>query len=357
MNAYITSYSLQPVNVVEILFTSLCIFGAVLLHHRARFRALCILLLLEAVLMTFNFSEETGLFNQSTLVTPIFTLSTGPAFYFFVRHLVYSDAYWKRRDMLHFLPMMLAIPFTSHTQSVIAIGSLSLITYGTVSYQLLTKYRRASNASSSAAFDMRLSWLTSIIWIFFVLGATDTVRLNLQTELSYSVLNTWYLAHQSAVLILYASLIGFAVKQPLLFNGVSEFDDPKSSFKAKPSPGDASLSKTLFSQIDQHLVDSELFKQPRLSLNDVAGFMKIGVKDVSNAINIGSGKNFCEYINGLRVTEVQRRIDQGVEKHLTLLDIAVESGFNSKSSFNSAFRQFTGLTPSQYQRQVAASKP
>lgn len=356
MNAYITSYSLQPVNVVEILFISLCIFGAVLLHHKVRFRALCVLLLLEAVLMAFNFSEETGLFNQSTLVTPIFTLSTGPAFYLFVRHLVYSDASWKRRDMLHFLPMVLAIPFTSYTQSVIAIGSLSLITYGTVSYRLLTKYRQASDASSSAAFDMRLSWLTSIIWIFLALGATDTVRLNLQTELSYEVLNTWYLAHQFTVLLVYASLIGLALKQPLLFDGLTEFDENKPSFKAKSSLEDASLSKKLFSQIDQQLVDSELFKQPRLSLSDIAAFMEIGVKDVSNAVNIGSGRNFCEYINGLRVTEIQRRIDQGVEEHLTLLDIAIESGFNSKSSFNSAFRQFTGLTPSQYQRQAVASK-
>ncbi len=301
--------------------------------------------------MTFNFSEETGLFNQSILVTPIFTLSTGPAFYLFVRHLVYSDESWKRRDMLHFLPMMLAIPFTSFTQSVIAIGSLSLITYGTISYRLLIKYRRASNDSSSAAIDMRLSWLTTLIWIFLVLGATDMVRLNLQTELSYGVLNTWYLAHQSTVLLLYATLIGFALKQPLLFDGLTEFDEAKSSFE------DRSLSKELFRQIDQQVLNSELFKQPRLSLGDIASFMGIGVKDVSNAVNVGSGKNFCEYINFLRVTEVQRRIDRGIDERLTLLDIAIESGFNSKSSFNTAFKQFTGLTPSQYQRQAAAPTP
>ena len=345
MNAFVTTYALQPVNLVQVLFSALCVYGILLLWHKPRFKALCLLLTLEALLMAFNFSEETGLFAQVFLVTPVFTLCTGPAFYFFVKHLVYAGARWKRHDLLHFMPTMLAIPFTNVTQSVIALGSLSLLTYGVISYRLLGKYLRASKQMSSIAFDMQLNWLRSIMWVFLTLGVIDTIRLNLQTVLDYQTLNTWYLAHQLSMLFLYALVIGLALRQPLLFDGLASFDDSDSNQK------EHELSIVLFHQINQQILDAELFKQPRLSLNDVATHLSIGIKDVSNAVNIGSGVNFCEYINGLRVAEVKRTIDQDIVGSATLLEIGFDSGFNSKSSFNTSFKNATRLTPSQYQRQ------
>lgn len=295
--------------------------------------------------MVFNFSEETGFLKQTTLITPIFTLITGPAFYLFVKHLVYSDAQWRTRDLYHFLPAILSIPFTAYTQHVIAAGSLSLVIYGVVSYRLLNKYSRASKQMSSAALDMRLNWLRAIIWIFAVLGLLDTIRLNLQPELDYLLLNSWYLLHQLCVLIVYACLIWFALRQPLLFDGLASFDESSTMQKER------GLSDLLFSQINHELVASELFKQQRLSLIDVANHFEIGVKDISGAVNTGSGLNFCEYVNSLRVADVKQKIDENTDRKLTLLELAFESGFNSKSSFNSCFKNSTGLTPSQYQRQ------
>ncbi len=295
--------------------------------------------------MVFNFSEETGFLKQTILITPIFTLITGPAFYLFVKHLVYSDAQWRTRDLYHFLPAILSIPFTAYTQHVIAAGSLSLVIYGVVSYRLLNKYSRASKQMSSAALDMRLNWLRAIIWIFAVLGLLDTIRLNLQPELDYLLLNSWYLGHQLCVLILYACLIWFALRQPLLFDGLASFDESSTMQKER------GLSDLLFAQINHELVASELFKQQRLSLIDVANHFEIGVKDISGAVNTGSGLNFCEYVNSLRVADVKQKIDENTDRKLTLLELAFESGFNSKSSFNSCFKNSTGLTPSQYQRQ------
>jgi AraC-like DNA-binding protein len=345
MNAFVTPYALQPVNVVQVLYFALCLYGVLLLLHTPRFKALCLLLILESLLMAFNFSEETGFFKQVILVTPIFTLCTGPAFYLFIKHLVYADTKWRRHDFFHFLPALFAIPFTNYTQSVIAVGSFSLLAYGVISYSLLGKYLRASQQMSSAALDMQLNWLRTMMWIFVVLGVTDTIRLNLQTELNYEILNTWYLAHHLSTFFLYACLIGFALRQPLLFDGLANFDDSDSNQK------EHDLSVILFQQINQRLTELELFKQPRLSLNDVATNLEIGIKEVSSAVNIGSGLNFCEYINSLRVVEVKRKIDLHSGATLSLLEIGFESGFNSKSSFNTSFKNSTGLTPSQYQRQ------
>jgi AraC-like DNA-binding protein len=333
------------VNLVQVLFSALCVYGILLLWVLPRFKALCLLLTLEALLMAFNFSEETGLFEKVFLVTPVFTLCTGPAFYLFVKHLVYADARWQRPNLLHFISALLALPFTNFTQSVVSVGSLSLLTYGVISYRLLGKYLRASKQMSSVALDMQLNWLRIIMWFFAALGLIDTIRLNLQTELDYEILNTWYLAHQFSMLSLYALLIGLALRQQLLFDGLASFDDLDLNQK------EHELSIILFQQIDQKLLDADFFKQPRLSLSDVASHLNIGIKDVSNAVNVGSGLNFCEYINGLRVAEVKRKIDQDIDDMLTLLEIGFESGFNSKSSFNTSFKNATRLTPSQYQRQ------
>lgn len=300
--------------------------------------------------MAFNFSEETGFLEQPILITPIFTLITGPAFYLFVKHLVYSDAKWQSHDLYHFLPAICSIPFTANTQHVIAAGSLSLIIYGVASYRLINKYSRASKQMSSAALDMRLNWLRAIIWVFAVLGLVDTIRLNLQPELDYVILNSWYLVHQLCVLTLYACLIWFALRQPLLFDGLANFDE------SSTMQNERGLSDVLFAQINQELVACELFKQQRLSLIDVANHFKVGVKDISSAVNAGSGLNFCEYVNNLRVADVKQKIDDNLDGKLTLLEIAFDSGFNSKSSFNSCFKNSTGLTPSQYQRQQLHSE-
>ena len=62
--------------------------------------------------------------------------------------------------------------------------------------------------------------------------------------------------------------------------------------------------------------------------------------------------NFYDFINSYRVKEVQNRLEGGDSEVYSLLAIALESGFNSKSSFNAVFKKHTGMTPSQYKRQA-----
>lgn len=291
--------------------------------------------------MVFNFSEETKLFNQGTLITPVFTLCTGPAFYLFVRHLVFSEAKWTRSDLRHFAPAFLALPFTSQTQFVIAIGSLSLLAYGLASYRQLLHYRDTSNQMSSAALDMKLTWLRWVMLAFAILGITDLIRLNAQPFLSFNVMNSWYLIHHVLVLILYANLIYRALKQPLLFDGLQNYK----SFLSERN--NTELNGIIFKQIESDIISKQLYRKPRLTLNEVSDITGLGIRDISSAIN-SSGLNFCEYINGLRIEEIKKYISEQGTKKISLLEIAIESGFNSKSSFNAAFKKQVGLTPSQY---------
>ncbi|RBP53134.1 AraC-like DNA-binding protein [Arenicella xantha] len=305
---------------------------------------MCLLFGLEATLMAFNFSEETQLFNQRYLITPAFTLCTGPAFYLFVRQLVFDDRRWSWIDTLHAIPALLAVFFTDHTNLIIALGSISLLVYGTLAFRWLLRYRSASRAMSSAAREMRLDWLGYLMLTFALLGITDIIRLNLQPVLSYELANTWYLLHQSSVLVLYTSLIVLAVQQASLFDGLSQYKSISASH------ADQELSRVLFEQIDQTLKQQALYRQPRLSLNDVASALGIGPKDVSNAVNSGAGMSFCDYINGLRVEEVKQRLAAQSEPVPNFLSLGLDAGFNSKSSFNAVFKSLVGITPRQYLR-------
>lgn len=338
MESLIANFTIRPVNIIEVAMFSICILGMILTWSKPRFRGLSVFLITQAALMLFNFSEETGVFGQRRLITPAFTLLTGPVFFFFIRHLVFDNQLWRKADFSHLAPAIIALPFTSNTAVVIAAGSISLVCYGLYCYRILLDYSQQAMRASSAAYDMSLNWIRIGMIVFALLGITDLVRLNLQPVLSYEILNTWYLLHHTLVLILFGALIIFAVKQPLLLDGFGRHAAVMSS----------SIEQELFEQIDREVKRNGWHLIPRVSVSDVAERLGLGVKDVSGAINIGSERNFCDYINALRIEEVKERLQMAEQQKGTLLGIALDCGFNSKTSFNSAFKKLEGCTPSQY---------
>ena len=344
MESLITPYPLQPVNVLQCAAIIAYAFACALLWPNERVRALCGLLLLQIFSAAFNFSEETRLWGQSYLITPVFTLCTGPAFYVFVRHLVYADSPWRKTDALHLVPAALALPFTAFSQSVIALGTVSVLCYGLAAFLLVRRYTQASLNLSSNANAVRLGWLIRIMLVFVVLGLTDAIRLNLQPVLPYTFLNTWYLGHTLAVFVLYLSLIFCALHQAELFDGLQLFEEFNSS---KVSPDD-NLDKDLFIQLDHIVKQQQLYCRQRLTLQELADELGWQSKEVSGVINNGADRNFNDYINGLRVKKVQSILRAQAEEKVNLLTIGLEAGFNSKTNFNTSFKQLTGSTPSQY---------
>jgi AraC-like DNA-binding protein len=94
--------------------------------------------------------------------------------------------------------------------------------------------------------------------------------------------------------------------------------------------------------------EKQPFKRNLLTLPELADELSISPHNLSEVINKQLGKNFYDFVNEYRVKEVQRRLQDLQSDHLTILAVAEESGFNSKSAFNACFKKYTGLTPSQY---------
>lgn len=94
----------------------------------------------------------------------------------------------------------------------------------------------------------------------------------------------------------------------------------------------------------------ELYKEMGLSVNEVADMIGTQTYLVSQAINSCLGKNFFELINRYRVEEAKALLRDPSKNNLTIVGIGYESGFNSKTSFNTSFKKYTGMTPTEFKK-------
>ena len=95
------------------------------------------------------------------------------------------------------------------------------------------------------------------------------------------------------------------------------------------------------------------WRDPDLTLPDLAARLGSTPHKLSELLNARLGETFYDFVNGYRVEEVQRRIASGENRTRTMLTLALDSGFASKSTFNQAFKSRTGQTPSAYKKAVA----
>jgi AraC-like DNA-binding protein len=92
----------------------------------------------------------------------------------------------------------------------------------------------------------------------------------------------------------------------------------------------------------------KLYEDPELSLTQIAKLLNSNPSIISKAINQGFGLNFNDFINHYRIEAVKEKLQAGEQKTQTLLGIAYDCGFNSKATFNRAFKKATGQSPKEW---------
>jgi AraC-like DNA-binding protein len=112
---------------------------------------------------------------------------------------------------------------------------------------------------------------------------------------------------------------------------------------------DAEINIALDS-IEKGMKEEKWFLNPSLSLRELAENVNISSNKLSWLLNERIGQNFNEYINSLRLEIFKENALNPTNRHLTLLALAYESGFNSKSVFNSFFKKIEGMTPKAWLR-------
>ena len=114
-------------------------------------------------------------------------------------------------------------------------------------------------------------------------------------------------------------------------------------------PPDAELARWT-GRLTAHMTAARPYLQPELTLGELAAQLRTNTTWLSRVINSGCGQNFNDFVNEYRVQEAERRLQDPRYQHFTLLAVALESGFNSKSTFNRVFRKLRGATPSEVAR-------
>lgn len=97
-----------------------------------------------------------------------------------------------------------------------------------------------------------------------------------------------------------------------------------------------------------------LFRQSRLTLPQLANEVDLPSHYISQVINDYFQCNFFDYVNRHRLAAIKIQLQSHQDGQMTILEIAIANGFNSKSTFNTAFKKDTGLTPSQFRKQALA---
>ena len=94
------------------------------------------------------------------------------------------------------------------------------------------------------------------------------------------------------------------------------------------------------------------FTDSNLKLNQLAKMISTTPNYLSQVINEEREQNFFDFVNWYRIEEAKKLIKDASDQQSTLLSIAYEVGFNSKSAFNTSFKKHTQMTPSQYRKDI-----
>jgi AraC-like DNA-binding protein len=107
-----------------------------------------------------------------------------------------------------------------------------------------------------------------------------------------------------------------------------------------------------FADLVKMIANTKPHIDPSLTLPRLASLLAVTPNLLSEAINTRAGLNFTDFINRHRIEEAQRMLEDPVHQHKKIATIAYETGFNSLSVFNTAFKKFTSMTPSVYRKAI-----
>lgn len=312
-------------------------------------------------------------------------LAQGPFLYLYI-HQQTSSAPWDKRQLLHFLPVILSyllfadfffLPledqaevfrlqgrgYETRTQVNHYAVLVSGLGYVYFSLWRLLKYRKQIVHQFSNTDKINFNWLLYlIIWILAIWIIILVMR---DDKLIFGA---------AALFVLWLGYFGikqvqvFSQNTPMLqvepapsdaASGISdeEINSEPGSPASDESPGalkyqKSSLSEDYAARIHerlQHLmVEQKPFKNPDLTLNDLAKSLEVHPNHLSQVINSRENKNFYDLINEQRVEEFISLVSHDTSSQYTLLGLAYDCGFNSKASFNRNFKKHTRLTPSDY---------
>ncbi|MGF7217805.1 AraC-like DNA-binding protein/putative flippase GtrA [Spirosoma lacussanchae] len=315
--------------------------------------------------------------------------------YFYLKSQTNAEFRFSRRDIWHAVPFLLFVvyhvsvfamgpAFVSEWQKtvhypyyvetaefVIGIGIDILYLYWAL--QLYRQYQSWIRNQFSEIDTISFRWFRNFMIAMAVTSLFGLIMTLISLAFNLNFWQDWWDELAGVALIYYVSIEGYAqvqVARRLTFRNepvpvqapdavlvaadtmpmvvstpASEAPDTTEARTAPLLPPD--LSERLTNLLN-YMATEKPYLDPDLSLADLARRLHTNPVLLSQVINTGTGKNFNDFINEYRVDEFKRQVHDPATMHLSFLGLALNCGFNSKATFNRAFRKFTGTSPGEF---------
>jgi len=273
------------------------------------------------------------------------------------------------RDALHFLPFVLVLLFltpvwtgipTTFAEFLfrngppinIVLWTLIVLQYGYYWWRIVSALHRHRSAVESEFSNLEgktLSWLFLFLHIFgaFLLVLVLTLAIVFHSN-QYDLVRTLVSLGLSASVF----VIGYnGLFQEKVFSPASLSSEMENNRRSLRSEGASSENNNeSMKRLTAYMDSAKPYLQEWLTLTELAAKLGMTRNRLSHLINSELGENFYSFVNRYRVEEAKRLLADPKNASFTILSLAYEAGFPSKSSFHSVFKESTGLTPSGYRK-------
>ncbi len=294
----------------------------------------------------------------------------GPLLFFYIKALITPNFKMKRAYLIHFIPLVIQIGFSifvrlqnlywdgtreslswlgywgyvvwMNNATIYFVASLLIVIYSFKAEKLLAYAPKTFEIDSN-----RIRWIKKIMLafkIYFILMIVVLlVDFFINTVFGKGTMNYFYFTR----FYYYPFFIGISILTYWIgIEGYKRKDHKGLIIKEELSDEKRSQLEEIASSLDKLMTTERSYKDPDLTLNKLSKALDVKPYLLTKTLSVVLEKKFTNYINELRIEEVKKLLQDPKNKNYTLLALAHEAGFNSKASFNRAFKRITGESPS-----------
>lgn len=323
--------------------------------------------LLAAMLLLIAF-DITGFFSRGwflerpglNILKTASSLLQIPLFYLYVVSVCYSDFRLRLIHLLHaslFLVFCILFHITSLSDISLKIfevvGEVQWFSYIIAVFLLLKRQRAVYQENYSHPNSKAYTWLFQFTLLSCIGHSFVFVRWCLSYIASAEVILNINIIISISILLITTWFVFKALYYPQLFAGVSTTLKPiKSTIgKSKIPSLNSEVLKLDSDKLHSFMQEQKPYLDFDLTLQKLASQLEMPERELSVLINHSIGTHFFDFINEYRIEDAKRILANPNKKDLTILEILYQVGFNSKSSFYTAFKKITNQTPTLFRRQ------
>ena len=297
-----------------------------------------------------------------------FELLLGPSLLFYIKTFVEGKTVLKWKDLLHVLPFLvysvlitlqyhilsneekinfLLDPASNGTTKAFLIYGTTyahFIIYSMVTLIKILQYRKKLFNVVSNLDNWKFPWISFLLVGFILIWLTNLFFMFIPIPMLWGDI-----AGIITVLGIFTfvnSILLYLMRKPKIYSPIEII--PEKKYEKTQLP--LEIKNEYISRLTDFMTEQKPYLNPEINLTELSGKVSIPPHHLSQLINTHYKQNFYDFINYHRIEESKKILVNSETHRKTILEVLFESGFNSKSVFNSAFRKYVGMTPSEFKK-------